>query len=27
VVGGDVLKEGDVTDTLSLPHIGWSYAG
>ncbi len=27
VIGGDVLKEGDVTDTLSLPHIGWSYAG
>lgn len=27
VVGGDVMKEGEVTDTLTLPHIGWSYAG
>jgi len=27
VVGGDVRKEGDVTDTLTLPHVGWSYAG
>lgn len=27
IVGGNVLKEGEVTDTLSLPHVGWSYAG
>ncbi len=27
VVGGDVLKEGEVGDTLTLPKIGWSYAG
>lgn len=27
VVGGGVLKEGDVDDTLTLPHLGWSYAG
>lgn len=27
VVGGAVLKEGDVNDTLTLPHVGWSYAG
>jgi flavin reductase (DIM6/NTAB) family NADH-FMN oxidoreductase RutF len=27
VVGGGVLKEGEVTDTLTLPHVGWSYAG
>lgn len=27
VVGGDILKDGEVTDTLSLPYVGWSYAG
>ncbi len=27
VVGGDVLKPGDVSSTLTLPDIGWSYAG
>lgn len=27
VVGGDVMKEGEVDDTLTLPHVGWSYAG
>lgn len=27
VVGGAILKEGDVNDTLTLPHVGWSYAG
>lgn len=27
IVGGDVMKEGSVEDTLTLPHIGWSYAG
>jgi flavin reductase (DIM6/NTAB) family NADH-FMN oxidoreductase RutF len=27
VVGGGVLKDGEVTDTLTLPHVGWSYAG
>ncbi|MCL4266653.1 MAG: flavin reductase family protein [Anaerolineae bacterium] len=27
IVGGGVRKEGEVTDTLSLPHVGWSYAG
>lgn len=27
VVGGDVLKDGNVEDTLTLPDIGWSYAG
>jgi flavin reductase (DIM6/NTAB) family NADH-FMN oxidoreductase RutF len=26
-VNADVMKEGDETDTLTLPHIGWSYAG
>ncbi len=27
VIGGGINKERDVTDTLTLPHIGWSYAG
>jgi flavin reductase (DIM6/NTAB) family NADH-FMN oxidoreductase RutF len=27
VVGGAVLKDGEVTDTLTLAHVGWSYAG
>ncbi|NKQ34570.1 MAG: flavin reductase family protein [Chloroflexi bacterium] len=27
VVGGDTLKPGDVSDTLTLPDVGWSYAG
>ncbi len=27
VVGAGVLKEGEVTDTLTLPDLGWSYAG
>jgi flavin reductase (DIM6/NTAB) family NADH-FMN oxidoreductase RutF len=27
VVGGGINKPGEVTDTLTLPHIGWSYAG
>ncbi|MFZ0544993.1 MAG: flavin reductase family protein [Candidatus Promineifilaceae bacterium] len=27
VIGGDVLKEADVIDMMTLPHIGWSYAG
>lgn len=27
VVGAEILKEGQVTDTITLPHIGWSYAG
>ena len=27
VIGGNVMKEGDVNDTLNLPHVGWSYAG
>lgn len=27
VVGGGVLKEGTVDDTLSLIDLGWSYAG
>jgi flavin reductase (DIM6/NTAB) family NADH-FMN oxidoreductase RutF len=27
VVGAGVLKAGEVTDTLTLPHVGWSYAG
>ncbi len=27
VVGGGILKPGDVSDTLTLPDIGWSYAG
>ncbi|MFQ5398464.1 MAG: flavin reductase family protein [Anaerolineae bacterium] len=27
VVNGAILKEGDVNDTLTLPHLGWSYAG
>lgn len=27
VIGGDILKEGDVDDTLTLPQLGWSYAG
>jgi flavin reductase (DIM6/NTAB) family NADH-FMN oxidoreductase RutF len=27
VVGGEVLKPGEVEDTLNLPEVGWSYAG
>ncbi len=27
VVGAGVAKPGDCSDTLTLPHIGWSYAG
>lgn len=27
IVGADVMKEGDVEDMLTLPHLGWSYAG
>ncbi len=27
VVGGDTLKPGDVSDTLTLLDVGWSYAG
>jgi flavin reductase (DIM6/NTAB) family NADH-FMN oxidoreductase RutF len=27
VVGAGVRKPGTVDDTLSLPHLGWSYAG
>lgn len=27
VVGAGVIKEGDVNDTLTLPDLGWSYAG
>lgn len=27
VVNAGVLKEGEVTDTLTLPDVGWSYAG
>ena len=27
VVGAGVRKPGEAEDTLSLPHIGWSYAG
>lgn len=27
VVGAEILKEGNVTDTLTLPLVGWSYAG
>jgi len=27
VINGAILKEGDVNDTLTLPHLGWSYAG
>lgn len=27
VAGAGVLKPGEVTDTLTLPHVGWSYAG
>jgi flavin reductase (DIM6/NTAB) family NADH-FMN oxidoreductase RutF len=27
VVGGDVLKDGTVDDTLTLLDLGWSYAG
>ncbi len=27
VVGAGVSKEGDAADTLSLPYLGWSYAG
>lgn len=26
VVGGGVSKEGEATDTLTLPDLGWSYA-
>jgi len=27
VVAGDVLKQGEASDTLTLPDLGWSYAG
>jgi len=27
VINAGILKPGDVNDTLSMPHIGWSYAG
>lgn len=27
VIGGEVLKAGEVEDTLNLPEVGWSYAG
>ena len=27
VVGGDARKEFDPVETLSLPQLGWSYAG
>lgn len=26
-VGAAVMKEAEVTDMMTLPHIGWSYAG
>lgn len=27
VVGAGILKPGDAADTLTLPHVGWNYAG
>lgn len=27
VVGGDVMKEVEASETLTLPELGWSYAG
>lgn len=27
VIDAGILKPGEVTDTLTLPHVGWSYAG
>ena len=27
VINAGILKEGAVEDTLTLPHVGWSYAG
>ena len=27
VINAGILKPGDVDDTLTLPHVGWSYAG
>ncbi len=27
VINAGILKEGEVDDTLTLPHVGWSYAG
>ena len=27
VIAAQVLKEGEVTDSLTLPDLGWSYAG
>ncbi len=27
VINAEVLKPGEVEDTLTLPHVGWSYAG
>lgn len=27
VVGGGINKPGEAADTLTLPHVGWSYAG
>lgn len=26
-IGAGINKPGEVTDTLTLPHVGWSYAG
>ena len=27
VIGAGVIKPGETSDTLTLPDIGWSYAG
>ncbi len=27
VINAGILKPGEVSDTLTLPHVGWSYAG
>jgi flavin reductase (DIM6/NTAB) family NADH-FMN oxidoreductase RutF len=27
IVGAGVTKSGEVSETLTLPHLGWSYAG
>lgn len=27
VINAGILKPGEVTDTLTLPHVGWSYSG
>jgi len=27
VIGAEIIKPGEASDTLNLPALGWSYAG